>query len=103
MGTRHVCASIALISALAVSGAKAQLLVDQDWLLNSEASHIYMQTVKAGSIFETHQFKNVEGTVGKNGQATVKIELGSLETGIDVRNVRMRFLLWETFKFPFAT
>jgi OOP family OmpA-OmpF porin len=44
----------------------------------------------------------VEGGVTRDGNATVKIELGSIDTSIDLRNVRMRFLLFETFKFPRA-
>jgi outer membrane protein OmpA-like peptidoglycan-associated protein len=53
-------------------------------------------------VFEKHEFKSVEGSVDKNGHAIVTIDLASLETGIDLRNVRMRFLLFETFKFPNA-
>ncbi|MEZ5816949.1 MAG: OmpA family protein, partial [Hyphomicrobiaceae bacterium] len=35
--------------------------------------------------------------------ATVRIDLGSINSGVDVRDVRMRFMLFETFKFPHAT
>lgn len=61
-----------------------------------------MQTTKQETTVEKHQFTGVEGSVDRTGRAVVKIDLGSLETGVDLRNVRMRFLLFETFKFPRA-
>ncbi len=88
---------------LALPGAaSAADLLEQDWVLNPELSNVYMQTVKKNALFETHQFTSVEGTVGKDGTASVKIDLATLDTGLDIRDVRMRFLLFETFKFPFA-
>ena len=80
-----------------LDGARAQ-----DWLLNASASHFYMQTAKAGSIVEIHQFTGLDGSVSKAGDASVKIDLTSVASGIDVRDVRMRFLLFETYKFPSA-
>src|SRR5690606_28207276 len=37
-----------------------------------------------------------------DGRATVRFDLNSVDTGVDLRNVRMRFLFFETFKFPEA-
>ena len=99
----RVCLALALIAAAAnVRGAHAQDFLNQDWVLNPSLSNVYMQTVKANALFETHQFTAVEGNIGKNGDASVKIDLASIETYVDLRNVRMRFLLFETFKFPSA-
>ncbi len=61
-----------------------------------------MQTVKANAIFDTYRFDAVEGEIGPGGKATVKIDLASINSSIDVRDVRLRFLLFETYKFPFA-
>src|ERR1700730_18043785 len=74
----------------------------QEWRLNPTASRFYMQTEKAGGIFENHQFTGLTGTVTADGAANVKIDLISVESGIDVRDVRMRFILFETYKFPEA-
>jgi OOP family OmpA-OmpF porin len=74
----------------------------QDWLLDASASHFYMQTAKAGAIIETHQFTGLDGSISKDGDARVKIDLTSIASGVDVRDVRMRFLLFETYKFPNA-
>jgi OmpA-OmpF porin, OOP family len=91
-------AAIALVLACAAIGpARAQ-----DWLLNAGASHFYMQTAKAQKIIETHQFTGLDGGINANGEASIKIDLTSVASGVDVRDVRMRFLLFETYKFPHA-
>lgn len=91
-----------LTSAGGVRGAQAQDFLNEDWVLNPTLSNVYMQTVKLNAKFETHQFTSVEGNVGRNGDANVRIDLASIETYVDLRNVRMRFLLFEVFKFPRA-
>ena len=92
----RACIALAFVCG-GFNGARAQ-----DWLLNAGASHFYMQTAKAGTIIETHQFTGLDGKVSKDGDASVKIDLTSVASGIDVRDVRMRFLLFETYKFPNA-
>ncbi len=89
-------------AAMGSRSADAQEFLNQEWVLNPRLSNVYMQTVKNNAVFETHQFTAVEGSVSKNADVSVKIELNSIDTGVDVRNVRMRFLLFETYKFPYA-
>lgn len=89
--------AIAAFAIAGLGGADAQ-----QWVLNGGASHFYMQTEKAESIIEIHQFTGLEGAIGNNGDAEVKIDLTSVSSGIDVRDVRMRYLLFETYKFPVA-
>ncbi len=94
-----ICLCVAAAGVFAsLSGAQAQ----QQWVLNGGASHFYMQTSKAESITEIHQFTGLTGTIDGSGNADVKIDLTSVSSGIDVRDVRMRFLLFETYKFPNA-
>ena len=57
---------------------------------------------RPNSITEIQQFTGLTGTIDSNGNADVKIDLTSIASGIDVRDVRMRFLLFETYKFPNA-
>jgi OmpA-OmpF porin, OOP family len=96
------CLLLALATVAGLGDAGAQEARAQEWLLNSSASHFYMQTVKANSIFEVHQFTGLDGSISKDGDATVKIDLTSVSSGIDLRDVRMRFLLFETYRFPYA-
>jgi OOP family OmpA-OmpF porin len=97
---RSICLALAL--ALVAGEAGAQDFLNQDWTLDPRQSQVWLQTTKQETTVEKHQFTAVEGSVGRDGRATVKIELGSIDTGIDLRNVRMRFLLFETFRFPHA-
>ena len=101
--TTRVCLALAFIAAaVGIRSANAQDFLNQEWVLNSAQSSVYMQTEKLNAVVEKHKFGMVEGSISKNADVTVKIDLGSLDTGIDLRNVRMRFLLFETYKFPTA-
>jgi OOP family OmpA-OmpF porin len=98
---RSVAMRLCVIAACLLGGfgsAHAQ----QQWVLNGGASHFYMQTSKAESVTEIHQFTGLTGTISNTGAADVKIDLTSVSSGVDVRDVRMRFLLFETYKFPTA-
>jgi OOP family OmpA-OmpF porin len=92
------CVALGLMAGLQSVGA--QSFLNEDWVLNPTQSNVYMQTEKLENTVEKHRFTSIEGTVTKNGDASIKIDLNTLDTGIDLRNVRMRFLLFETFKFP---
>jgi OmpA-OmpF porin, OOP family len=73
------------------------------WTLDPASSSLKYQSVKKITVIETNQIRNLSGTIEPNGAASVSIDLNSVETGIDIRNVRMRFLFFETFKYPTAT
>ena len=95
------CVALAIVAAVpSLRSASAQDILNQDWALNPTQSHVYLQTEKLQGVVEKHEFTSVGGNVSRNGDASIKIDLNKLETGIDLRNVRMRFLLFETFKFP---
>jgi OOP family OmpA-OmpF porin len=99
----RVCLAVALLTPMiGMRPADAQNLLNQDWVLNASQSNVYMQTEKLENTIEKHRFTSIEGNISKDGDATVKIDLNTLDTGIDLRNVRMRFLLFETYKFPNA-
>lgn len=72
------------------------------WTLAPELSKLNVQSVKNQTKVESSSFASFEGAIAPDGQATVNIQLNSIDTGVDLRNVRMRFLFFETFKFPEA-
>ncbi len=72
------------------------------WILNSEISALRFQSVKNETEVENSTFVNYTGSIDETGLATIKIGLDSVDTKIDLRNVRMRFLFFETFEFPEA-
>jgi OOP family OmpA-OmpF porin len=72
------------------------------WTLQKDASSLRFQSVKNLTIVESSGFAQFEGTIDETGAARVRVFLDSIDTKIDLRNVRMRFLFFETFEFPEA-
>lgn len=73
------------------------------WLLDPAASTLTYQSVKKNTIVETNTIRNISGRIEPDGSAKIEFDLDSVDTGVDLRNVRMRFLFFETFQFPTAT
>lgn len=77
-------------------------LVQADWMLDNATSKISFVSIKKGHTAEAHTFNTLTGGVDGNGQATVNIDLNSVNTKIQVRDERMRNILFETGKYPAA-
>ena len=73
-----------------------------DWTLLADESRVAFVSVKAETIGEVHYFTNLEGSVSTAGDVIIQLPLESVETGIDIRNERMREFLFETVNFPAA-
>ena len=73
------------------------------WTMEGAASSLRFQSVKNQSKVESSTFATLSGDIAEDGSATVKVLLDSVDTKIDLRNVRMRFLFFETFQYPEAT
>ncbi|MEL7536899.1 MAG: YceI family protein [Pseudomonadota bacterium] len=74
-----------------------------DWTLNPDASKISFTSTKANIAAEVHGFRELAGGVDKDGRATLEIRLDSVDTAIEIRDERMRDMLFETGKYPLAT
>lgn len=86
------------------SAAQAQAgMFDDGWTLDTQASSLSFQSIKAVKKAENSSFASLEGTIDETGAAKIVVFLESVDTKIDLRNVRMRFLFFETFQFPEAT
>ena len=79
------------------------LLAQADWQLNNKLSRFHFVSVKALHVGEVHRFHNLEGAVTATGDATVEIDLSSVDTGVGIRDDRMRDLLFQTGQYPRAT
>lgn len=74
-----------------------------DWELDSAGSKLHFVSIKNGGTAEVHSFATMVGYLGDAGKAEVTIDLDSVQTLIDIRDERMREMLFETVKFPSAT
>ena len=72
------------------------------WTLAADGSTLGFQSVKNETKVEASSLATFSGTISEAGDAEVRVALDSVDTKIDLRNVRMRFLFFETFKFPEA-
>ena len=93
---------------LAASLAVASFSANADMKLDSAASSLSLVSTKVlapgnASVSERFTFSGLNGMVDAAGNATIQIPLGSVITGIDIRNERMAKYLFEVDKFPAAT
>jgi OmpA-OmpF porin, OOP family len=107
-GFRELCRPaavlfVALGLVAAAPAAAQQAGFEEPWRLDLGSSSLTFQSVKKGTIVETSKFATLDGSIGKDGQAKIDVVLESVDTGVDLRNVRMRFLFFETYKYPVAT
>ncbi|MBE3640486.1 OmpA family protein [Mangrovicoccus sp. HB182678] len=76
------------------------------WVLDAPDSSLAFQSIKTladGTVkVESNGFAGLAGGIDPDGTARLRVLLDSVDTGIDLRNVRMRFLFFETFRFPEA-
>lgn len=92
----------AVAAALVATAADANPFAP-GWTLQPDQSDLRFTSVKNGSVVETSSFAAFSGTIDAGGSAEIRVALDSVDTKIDLRNVRMRFLLLETFSYPEAT
>ncbi|HNP35493.1 MAG TPA: YceI family protein [Woeseiaceae bacterium] len=73
------------------------------WVLDNDKSHISFTSTKANSVAEVLGFNKLKGSVSDDGHVHVSIDLNSVDTAIEVRDERMREMLFETEKYPAAS
>lgn len=102
---RHLIAGAFALAAAGAPPTLAQTIdpFENGWTLDPAASSLRYQSVKKGNVVETNAFATLSGLITEQGMAQVRILLDSVDTRIDLRNVRMRFLFFETFLHPEAT
>jgi polyisoprenoid-binding protein YceI len=73
-----------------------------DWVLNSERSRLSFVSTKAVNVAEVHGISDLSGGIAADGKADIMIGLTSVDTGIELRDDRMRDMLFETDRFGLA-
>lgn len=73
-----------------------------DWAIDSAASHLDYVSIKAGEVAETNRFEKLTGSVGADGAARIEIDLASVNTGVEIRDERMREIFFQVAEFPSA-
>lgn len=95
---RNLSISIALLLGCSASYAEAGV----EWTLDAKQSTINFVSVKAGDVGEAHQFSTFAGQISDTGALNIAIDLASVDTKIQIRDERMRDLLFKVADFPQA-
>jgi len=81
----------------------AALPAHANWYLDGESSRLSFVSTKNASVSEVQRFLVLHGKVDPNGRAEVEVELESINSGIPLRDERMRKELFQIEQFPAAT
>lgn len=73
-----------------------------NWYLDNESSRLSFVTTKNTEIAEVQRFLVLHGKVDAKGAARLEVELDSINSGIPLRDERMRKELFEIKTFPEA-
>ena len=82
--------------------ATAAVPAHADWYLDNESSRLSFVTTKNTEIAEVHRFLVLHGKVDSKGAAQLEVEMESVNSGIPLRDERMRNQLFEIKTFPEA-
>ncbi len=93
----HITVALILTAVTSLTEASSQ------WNLNQQDSALNFISTKKASIAETNTFKSFTGSITPEGDVSIKIDLGSVETNIPIRNERMQKYLFNTDQFATAT
>lgn len=83
--------------------ADAAPLADGAWALDPAGSRLSYVSIKAGEVAEANRFDTLAGTVAADGTASLDIDLASVNTGVEIRNERMREIFFDVAGNPKAS
>jgi len=72
------------------------------WMLVEGESSLSFVSTKNQHISEIHQFRRLQGEFSPEGKLHIKIDLASIDSGIEIRDTRMQEKLFVVDKFPAA-
>lgn len=72
------------------------------WQLDNGQSQLSFVSVKKNNIAEVHHFDWIAGSVNEAGELAVEIDLTSVNTGIEIRDSRMKEFFFEVDAYPTA-
>lgn len=84
------------------AATEAASVTEGAWALDPVGSRLAYVSIKAGEIAESNRFDTLSGTVAADGTATLDIDLASVNTGVDIRNERMREIFFQVADNPKA-
>ncbi|QYJ91603.1 YceI family protein [Shewanella halotolerans] len=71
-----------------------------DWQVSNQGSRVNFISIKKGDIAEVHHFTQVSGQLSDAGAFSLSIPLNSVVTNVEIRDQRMKEILFETAQYP---
>lgn len=96
------CAGPEADAPLADATASPVPVTESAWNLDTAASRLAYISIKAGEVAENNRFDALSGSVAADGTASLDIDLASVNTGVDIRNKRMREIFFGVADNPKA-
>lgn len=78
-------------------------LTEGTWALDPAGSRLTYVSIKAGELAEPNRFDRISGSVAPDGTASLDIDLSSVNTGVEIRDERMREIFFGVGENPKAT
>lgn len=97
------CAGPEADAPVADATASPAPVTESAWTLDPAASRLGYVSIKAGEVAENNRFDTLRGTVAADGTASLEIDLASVNTGVEIRNERMREIFFAVADNPTAT
>lgn len=94
---------------LAISSITANLLgfgvasAAADWSIDDDNSSLSYVSIKKNHVPETHVIDGLTGSLTDGGKLSVEIDMASVDSGIEIRDTRLREVLFQIKKFATAT
>lgn len=88
-----MCALLVLVSPLALA----------EWQLDGDTSRISFVSVKRGKMAEVQRFDRLTGQIDGKGEVRIVVPLESIDSGLALRDERMRESFFEVDRYPQAT
>ena len=91
-----------LLSTICISFTLFCSPANAHWMLINGESNLSFVSTKNQHISEVQQFKTLKGELTPEGKLQIEIDLSSIDSGIEIRDTRMREKLFLVDKFPSA-
>jgi polyisoprenoid-binding protein YceI len=78
-------------------------VTESAWTLDPAGSRLAYVSIKAGEVAENNRFERLTGSVAADGTASLAIDLASVDTGVEIRDERMREIFFAVAENPSAS
>ena len=101
-------AVLAIAALVAACAHRPDSTAPAAYSVDTQQSALHFVTTKAGlpgagGISEVSRFSRFSGALGSNGRITLEVDLASVETGVGIRDERLRTMLFNVVAAPKAT